>query len=132
MIRDADATGWPASQATSAPALPPAPPYRAGAADLCCWHRVTPAGPPQRGPGPRELTGSAVEVVPPMVESGTELAGRYRLDRRLGTGGMGEVWQARDLKFERDLDLRRDDHPDALRGDPTAATGAEPRHPRAA
>jgi len=43
-----------------------------------------------------------------MVESGTELAGRYRLDRRLGVGGMGEVWQARDLKFERDLALRRD------------------------
>ncbi len=43
-----------------------------------------------------------------MVDSGTELAGRYRLDRCLGTGGMGEVWQARDLKFERDLHLRRD------------------------
>ncbi|MGH3293605.1 MAG: serine/threonine-protein kinase, partial [Trebonia sp.] len=42
------------------------------------------------------------------MESGTELAGRYRLDRRLGVGGMGEVWQARDLKFERDLNLRRD------------------------
>jgi serine/threonine protein kinase len=47
-------------------------------------------------------------VVPSVVESGTELAGRYRLGRRLGAGGMGEVWQARDLKFERDLDLRRD------------------------
>lgn len=43
-----------------------------------------------------------------MVESGTVLADRYRLDRRLGVGGMGEVWQARDLKFERDLGLRRD------------------------
>jgi hypothetical protein len=56
----------------------------------------------------RELAGFAVEVVPSVVESGTELAGRYRLDRRLGVGGMGEVWQARDLKFERDLNLRRD------------------------
>ena len=43
-----------------------------------------------------------------MVESGTELAGRYRLGQRLGAGGMGEVWQARDLKFERDVNLRRD------------------------
>jgi len=57
-----------------------------------------------------------------MVESGTELAGRYRLDRRLGVGGMGEVWQARDLKFERDLHLRRDVaiklmHPTSADGD---------------
>ena len=56
----------------------------------------------------RELAGFAVEVVPSMVESGTVLADRYRLNRRLGAGGMGEVWQARDLKFERDLGLRRD------------------------
>jgi serine/threonine protein kinase len=46
--------------------------------------------------------------MPSMVQAGTELAGRYRLDRRIGVGGMGEVWQARDLKFERDLNLRRD------------------------
>ena len=85
------ATGWPASRAllpgsAPAPALPAAPSYHPAVPDLSF----------------------CLEVVSSVVESGTELAGRYRLDRCLGTGGMGEVWQARDLKFERDLNLRRD------------------------
>src|SRR5580700_5897328 len=83
----------------------PPPPYCPTVPDLSFCHRVTPAGRNYRGRG---QAGFAVEVVPSVVESGTELAGRYRLDRRLGVGGMGEVWQARDLKFERDLNLRRD------------------------
>ena len=43
-----------------------------------------------------------------MVEAGAELAGRYLLVRRLGVGGMGEVWQARDLKASPDPRLRAD------------------------
>src|SRR6185437_27329 len=39
------------------------------------------------------------------MESGTVLAGRYRLEKQLGKGGMGEVWQARDVTFERGLNL---------------------------
>jgi len=48
------ATGWPASQATPAPALPSAPPYRPAPIDLFFWHRVTSAGRFLRG---RRVTG---------------------------------------------------------------------------
>ena len=35
------------------------------------------------------------------------LAGRYRLDERIGVGAMGEVWRARDLTLERDVAVKR-------------------------
>ena len=40
------------------------------------------------------------------MESGTELAGRYRLESLLGHGGMGEVWRCRDLRLDRELAVK--------------------------
>ncbi|MEM1029994.1 MAG: protein kinase [Myxococcota bacterium] len=40
------------------------------------------------------------------VLAGREIAGRYRLRRRIGAGGMGEVWVARHLELEVDMAVK--------------------------
>ncbi len=41
-----------------------------------------------------------------MLAIGDLLAGRYRIDARLGAGGMATVWRARDLRLERDVAVK--------------------------
>ena len=49
------------------------------------------------------------------LSPGTRL-GHYRVTAKIGEGGMGEVWQARDTKLDRDVALEV--LPEAFTSDP--------------
>ena len=69
------------------------------------------------------------------VQSGTVLAGRYRVDNALGQGAFGQVWSAQDLSLERDVAIKvmlaEDADQDLLkRFEREAKVAARLRHPR--
>ncbi len=59
--------------------------------------------------------------------------GRYRLEERIGAGGFGVVWRARDTKLERDVAVkvipREGDDPDRPRVEREALAAARLNHP---
>jgi serine/threonine protein kinase len=58
------------------------------------------------------------------------VAGRYRLERRLGTGGMSEVWEAKDLELGRSVALKRlGPEADPVRFEREARAAASLAHP---
>jgi serine/threonine-protein kinase len=63
---------------------------------------------------------------PTALRAGTELAGRYRLERPLGEGGMGIVWEARQITTQKAVAIK------VLKGNDAADTARFVREARVA
>jgi len=64
-----------------------------------------------------------------MSQARSYLAGRYRLDRKIASGGMGEVWRGTDIVLDRPVAIKVLRDADQIgHGEAAARFRAEARH----